>query len=69
MVTTLKNFVRLFMHSHEEKCKELYLEKKKTKKEAKLEKAKQESENEKAQAGSESEKSEREWGHEKPMLS
>ncbi|XP_062195835.1 formin-like protein 6 isoform X2 [Phragmites australis] len=34
VVTTLQNFVRLFMRSHEENCKQLDLEKKKAQKEA-----------------------------------
>ncbi|KAF6982457.1 hypothetical protein CFC21_000842 [Triticum aestivum] len=47
VATTLHNFVKLFMRSHEENCKQLDLEKKKTQKEAEPDKPKGESENEK----------------------
>lgn len=45
MVITLQNFVRLFVRSHDENCKQLDLEKKKALKEAEAEKTKKEPEN------------------------
>ena len=40
VTATLLNFVRLFRKAHEENCKQVELEKKKTEKEAEMEKAK-----------------------------
>lgn len=41
VITTLRNFVRLFRRAHEENCKQAELEKKKAQKEAEMEKAKE----------------------------
>lgn len=57
------------MHSREEKCKQLDLEKKKAGKKAEFEKAKGELKNEMSKWESENEISERELENEKAMLS